>query len=107
MKRKAVVTLAAALAVAAPIALTLAPGAAFAQSDARYQPAGVLSLSAQAHSPVWTHNPVRIHGAVRNRSAAQMQERMQGRSRAQALACGRRCCCSSCAARWCCLQQYP
>ncbi len=52
MKRKAVMTLATALAVAAPIALTLAPGAAFAQSDARYQPAGVLSLSAQASSEV-------------------------------------------------------
>jgi predicted secreted protein len=52
MKRKFVVTLAAALAVAAPIALTLAPSAAFAQSDARYQPAGVLSLSAQASEEV-------------------------------------------------------
>lgn len=56
MKRKTAVTLAAALAVAAPIALIgtigLAPGVAFAQSDARYQPAGVLSLSAQASAEV-------------------------------------------------------
>ncbi|WP_322014386.1 SIMPL domain-containing protein [Paraburkholderia sp. J12] len=52
MKRKTIVTLATALAVAAPLALTLAPGAAFAQSDARYQPAGVLSLSAQASAEV-------------------------------------------------------
>jgi predicted secreted protein len=52
MKRKTIVTLAAALAVAAPLALTLAPGAAFAQSDAHYQPAGVLSLSAQASAEV-------------------------------------------------------
>ncbi|NLP61754.1 SIMPL domain-containing protein [Paraburkholderia sacchari] len=52
MKRKTVVTLAAALAAAVPLAMTLAPGAAFAQSDARYQPAGVLSLSAQASAEV-------------------------------------------------------
>ncbi|CAM2177084.1 26 kDa periplasmic immunogenic protein [Paraburkholderia sacchari] len=52
MKRKTVVTLAAALAAAVPLAMTLAPGAAFAQSDARYQPAGVLSLSAQASAEI-------------------------------------------------------
>ena len=45
-------TLAAALVVAAPLALTLAPRAALAQSDARFQPAGVLSLSAQASAEV-------------------------------------------------------
>ncbi|CAB3776686.1 hypothetical protein LMG28688_00283 [Paraburkholderia caffeinitolerans] len=50
MKRKTVVTLAAALVAAVPLAI--APGAAFAQSDARYQPAGVLSLSAQASAEV-------------------------------------------------------
>jgi len=45
-------TLAAILAMAAPLAFTLAPRAAFAQSDARFQPAGVLSLSAQASAEV-------------------------------------------------------
>ncbi|HKT95619.1 MAG TPA: SIMPL domain-containing protein [Paraburkholderia sp.] len=52
MKRKTAVTLAAALAAAVPLAMTLAPGAAFAQSEARYQPSGVLSLSAQASAEV-------------------------------------------------------
>ncbi|MFX1762737.1 SIMPL domain-containing protein [Paraburkholderia sp. A1RI-2L] len=52
MKKKTVVTLAAALAAAVPLAMTLAPGAAFAQSEARYQPAGVLSLSAQASAEI-------------------------------------------------------
>jgi predicted secreted protein len=52
MKRKTAVTLAAALVAALPLALTLAPHAAFAQSEARYQPSGVLSLSAQASAEV-------------------------------------------------------
>jgi predicted secreted protein len=46
-------TLAAVLAIAAPLALTLAPRAAVAQTaDARVQPAGVLTLSAQASAEV-------------------------------------------------------
>lgn len=49
---KLVPTLAAVLAIAAPLALTLAPRAALAQTDARFQPAGVLSLSAQASAEV-------------------------------------------------------
>ncbi|SDC69330.1 SIMPL domain-containing protein [Paraburkholderia lycopersici] len=52
MNRKTAVTLAAAFAAALPLALTLAPRAALAQSDARYQPSGVLSLSAQASAEV-------------------------------------------------------
>ncbi|WP_322004639.1 SIMPL domain-containing protein [Paraburkholderia tropica] len=52
MKKRTAVTLAAALSAAIPLALTLAPSAAFAQSDARYQPSGVLSLSAQASAEV-------------------------------------------------------
>ena len=53
MNRKTAVTLAAAFAAALPLAMTLAPGAAFAQSDARFQqPSGVLSLSAQASAEV-------------------------------------------------------
>ena len=52
MTRKTVMTLAAAFAVAAPLALSLAPRAAFAQSDARYQPSGVLSLAAQASAEI-------------------------------------------------------
>ncbi|MBN3809309.1 SIMPL domain-containing protein [Paraburkholderia sp. Ac-20347] len=52
MKKRTAVTLAAALSAATPLALTLAPSAAFAQSDARYQPSGVLSLSAQASAEV-------------------------------------------------------
>lgn len=52
MKRKTAVTLAAALVAAVPLAMTLAPNAAFAQSEARYQPSGVLSLSSQASAEV-------------------------------------------------------
>ncbi|MFC5430285.1 SIMPL domain-containing protein [Paraburkholderia denitrificans] len=56
MKKKITGTLAAALTIAVPLALmfatTLAPRTAFAQSDARFQPAGVLSLSAQASAEV-------------------------------------------------------
>ncbi|PXW23605.1 SIMPL domain-containing protein [Paraburkholderia caballeronis] len=52
MTRKTVMTLAAAFAVAAPLALSLAPRVAFAQSDARYQPSGVLSLAAQASAEI-------------------------------------------------------
>jgi len=52
MNRKTAVTLAAAFAAALPLAMTLAPCAALAQSDARFQPSGVLSLSAQASAEV-------------------------------------------------------
>ena len=52
MKRKTAVTLAAALVAAVPLAMTLAPRAALAQSEAHYQPSGVLSLSAQASAEV-------------------------------------------------------
>ncbi|WP_322103510.1 SIMPL domain-containing protein [Paraburkholderia sp. J41] len=52
MNKKTAVTLAAAFAAAVPFAMTVAPQAAFAQSDARYQPSGVLSLSAQASAEV-------------------------------------------------------
>jgi predicted secreted protein len=52
MNRKTVVKLAAAFAAALPLAMTLAPSSAFAQSDARFQPSGVLSLSAQASAEV-------------------------------------------------------
>jgi predicted secreted protein len=38
--------------MAAPLGLTFVPGAAFAQSNAQMQPAGVLSLSAQASAEV-------------------------------------------------------
>jgi predicted secreted protein len=49
---KLVPMLAAALAVAGPLTLTLAPRTALAQTDTRVQPAGVLSLSAQASAEV-------------------------------------------------------
>lgn len=52
MIRKAAITTATALAVAAPLALWLAPGTALAQGDGPSQPAGVLSLSAQASADV-------------------------------------------------------
>ncbi|QGZ60862.1 SIMPL domain-containing protein [Paraburkholderia acidisoli] len=56
MNKKTAVTLAAAtataIAAAVPLALAVAPQAAFAQSDSHYQPAGVLSLSAQASAEV-------------------------------------------------------
>ena len=52
MNRKTVVKLAAAFVAAVPLAMTLAPHTALAQSDARNQPSGVLSLSAQASAEV-------------------------------------------------------
>jgi predicted secreted protein len=52
MTRKTAITVATALAIAAPLTLWLAPGVAHAQSDAREQPAGVLTLSAQASAEV-------------------------------------------------------
>lgn len=52
MTRKTALALAITLATAAPLGLSLVPSAAWAQSDARYQPAGVLSLSAQASAEV-------------------------------------------------------
>jgi len=52
MTRKIALTVATALAIAAPFALGVAPGTALAQSDGAAQPAGVLSLSAQASAEV-------------------------------------------------------
>jgi predicted secreted protein len=52
MKQKAVRAIALAVALATPLALTLAPTAARAQAVIQPQPAGVLSLNAQASSEV-------------------------------------------------------
>jgi predicted secreted protein len=54
MTRKTAITVASWLAIAAPVGLGLAfaPGIALAQSNAQGQPAGVLSLSAQASAEV-------------------------------------------------------
>ncbi|HTH58666.1 MAG TPA: SIMPL domain-containing protein [Paraburkholderia sp.] len=52
MNRKITITVATAMAIAVPLGLSFAPCAALAQSDAPPQPAGVLSLSAQASTDV-------------------------------------------------------
>lgn len=52
MTRKTAITAATLLAIAAPLGLGFAPGAALAQSAAQTQPAGVLSLSAQASAEI-------------------------------------------------------
>jgi len=52
MMRKTAISVATLLAMAAPLTLSFVPRAALAQSDARAEPAGVLSLSAHASADV-------------------------------------------------------